>query len=63
MYWMISNSRSIGYATTSWIADTDKSIRDFFDANPIGVRPSLYLSSNVKIIGGDGNTTPYKLSL
>ena len=26
-----------------------------------GVRPAAYLSSNVQIIGGDGDTVPYKL--
>ena len=29
--------------------------------NQNGVRPAAYLSSNVQIIGGDGDTVPYKL--
>jgi len=64
-YWTISlHANSIVNATRVWFADSSRSIIDFHAYNPSSVRPSVYLSPDVKIIDGTGTkTAPYILNL
>ena len=59
-YWTISpNATGSGSA---WNVKSGGYAYDIYGVSPpSGVRPAAYLSSNVQIIGGDGDTVPYKL--
>jgi hypothetical protein len=51
-----SNAHSVGYSYLSGVSYHST-------IGAYGVWPSVYLSSDIQIIGGDGNEIPYKLSI
>ncbi len=51
--WFLSPSSCSSVIITSWSVDGYVNYRNM--GNSSGVRPSLYLKSNIKIIGGDGS--------
>jgi len=60
MYWTISPYAHSDFAFLVWFVG---SVAHFDSADiDYGVRAATYLMSNVQIIGGNGNTIPYKLS-
>ena len=60
--WTISPVTSVSYAYFLLISNSSSvSFTDAYGAR--GVWPALYLDSNVQIIGGNGDTTPYKLKI
>ena len=58
-YWLLSPCALNGI--DSWVINTEGRVTYSNVYNNQLVRPTLYLSSNVKIIGGNGNTEPFKL--
>jgi len=62
-YWTFTPLSVSTNAVCVWYVNPELSDRMNFAFASGGVRPSIYLSSNVQIIGGDGNTTPYKLHI
>jgi len=59
-YWTISPNADSDLANIVWGVGVGAGSGD---ANrDVGVRAATYLMSNVQIIGGNGNTIPYKLS-
>ena len=60
-YWTISSN--VSSSENSWFVDSGGYASNFYIGNPIGVRPALYLDSNVQIIGGEGvDGNAYRLS-
>jgi len=62
-YWTIVNAGTKLVGTTVWTVSNSNHVDNNNSFNMMGVHPSVYLTSSIKIIGGDGNTTPYKLSV
>lgn len=63
-YWLLSPNADSAYSTHSWIANGLGRTGTDHAGYASGVRPSVYLKSNIKITGGTGTETdPYKLSL
>ena len=60
-YWTMSPFASVSYR--AWIVSSGGRARGHNGNFQDGVRPAAYLSSNVQIIGGDGDAVPYKLKL
>ena len=61
--WLLTPTSAYGYAGEHHIPN-DGIVSSFYTNSPSGVRPSLYLSSQVKITSGDGSEQhPYQLSL
>ena len=59
-----TNSPSSGNSTYVYIVGTAATLFDYFASAGRGVRPVLYLKSNVYVTGGDGSiNNPYQLSL
>ena len=50
-------------ANYMWYVSSSAHISTYYAYHADNVRPCLYLSSNVQIIGGDGNTIPFKLAI
>ena len=48
--------------TGAWAVSHQGASGSFYVDDGKQVRPALYLDSNIQIIGGDGNTVPFKLS-
>ena len=62
--WLLSRSSVDSYAFLLSVAGAVYYGRNSYDSSGIGVRPSLYLVSNIKIDSGDGSEqSPYQLSL
>ena len=60
-YWTISPNAS--YSNRAWRVRSSGYAGYYYVNNTFGVRPALYLSSKVQIIGGDGtDVSPYILS-
>jgi len=63
-YWTISPYAATNYARVIWFIYNNNSILGTRANTPYGVRPSVYLSPDVKIVDGTGtDTDPYQLSL
>ena len=60
-YWTISSISS--YSNRAWYIHSDGNALHRFVIHNVVVRPSLYLSSKVKIIGGNGGSEPYRLAI
>ena len=62
-YWTISPSADSGNSNNVWPVHSGV-VDDIGAFNGIGVKPSVYLKSNVYIMGGNGNSTnPYRISM
>ena len=62
-YWTISPSADSGNSNNVWPVHSGV-VDDTGAFNGIGVKPSVYLKSNVYIMGGNGNSTnPYRISM
>jgi len=62
-YWTLSNCASPTSANSLWSVYPSKNMHTLLVYYAGGVRPTLYLASSVQIIGGDGNSVPYKLAM
>ena len=59
-----TNSPNSGYSTYVFNVGANAYLYDYYANNGVGVRPVLYLKSNVYVTGGDGSiNNPYQLSL
>jgi len=58
--WTLTSYTDSGYADYVWHAVWDSS-NFWYVSNQLGVWPSVYLKSNIQIIGGNGGTEPFKL--
>ena len=66
VWWTLSphSSSSDDVLNVGFIGDVGLVYSDFADTLGIAVRPSVYLSSKIKITGGDGSSSdPYQISL
>jgi hypothetical protein len=62
-YWTITPYANSSFASRMWYVCSSSRVSSTFASNTRGVRPTLYLSSNVQIIGGDGSEgNAYRLS-
>ena len=62
-YWTITPRAHSSSAYYVWDVDLSGRVSSSGAYIADGVRPALYLDSNIQIIGGDGNEMPFKLSL
>ena len=63
-YWFLTPSPTDGYSTAPWYAYSKGNINNDAAARNFGIRPSLYLNSSIKIIGGNGSSSlPYILEI
>ena len=63
-YWLLSPLATSTSSTYSWFANRNAHLSNGVVINAYGVRPSVYLKSNVQITGGVGSKlNPYTLSV
>ena len=65
-YWTISPVARPDLSVSAWCTSSDGHISNYYGGASVsaGVRPTVYLKSDVSIIGGDGSSTnPYKISM
>ena len=61
-YWTISPRGYSNLAFAVWYINSSRQLLAGHADYVLGVRPTLYLSTNIKIIGGNGDNEPYKLN-
>ena len=63
-YWTLSPHAASDFANDAWNVDSSGYVGSGHAYYGYGVRPSVYLKSNVHIMGGDGSSTnPYRISM
>ena len=62
-YWTITSLSNSNYSYLVWRVETDLHVNTYHAYGISNVRPSVYLSSHVKIIYGNGDDKPYILSI